>query len=68
MKRFYDPEVKVTHFMLVDIGRKRGMKSYFVLTKRGLQWSLDLENVDHSLKSKLYSFTKDSSDAERAVF
>lgn len=54
--------------MLVDIGRKRGMKSYFVLTKRGLQWSLDLENVDHSLKSKLYSFTKDSSDAERAVF
>ena len=54
----------MTHFVLVDMGRKRGMKNYFVLTKRELQWSLDLENVDHRLKSKPYSFTKDSSDAE----
>lgn len=54
----------MTHFVLVDMGRKRGMKNNFVLTKRELQWSLDLENVDHRLKSKPYSFTKDSSDAE----
>ena len=54
----------MTHFVLVDMGRKRGMKNYFVLTKRELRWSLDLENVDHRLKSKPYSFTKDSSDAE----
>lgn len=59
----------MTHFVLVDMGRERGMKNYFVLTKRELRWSLDLENVDHRLKSKPYSFTKDSSDAgEREQF
>ena len=47
----------------MDLARKRGMKNHYVLTKRELQKSL-VTNVDSRPRSKPYSFTKDSSEAE----
>lgn len=48
----------------MDMTRKRGRKNHSVLTKRELQKPLVLEDVDHRLRSKPYSFTRGSSDAE----
>ena len=60
----WKPKVKITHCVLMDMARKRGIKNYSFLTKGEFWESFSLRNTDHRLRSKPYTFTINSSDVD----
>lgn len=48
-----ESEVKMTHYVLMDMTKKRGIKNYTVLTKRELQETHATPRSKRSLNSEL---------------